>query len=143
MKLYMKNNSRITYRVIPVYYVVLSSDIKEDMKYNEEESHHLLDLLIPEEVVDAKNMLKDSIFTMRKLCRWFTMYNDPCLLYSFSEFLSDLSFSSLNYIRVGNLVGLEGLKVDENYGLIIGEKVFSRQMSEEEFSTEFLMNLLM
>lgn len=143
MKLYMKNNSRITYRVIPVYYVVLSSDIKEDMKYNEEESHHLLDLLIPEEVVDAKNMLKDSIFTMRKLCRWFTMYNDPRLLYSFSEFLSDLSFSSLNYIRVGNLVGLEGLKVDENYGLIIGEKVFSRQMSEEEFSTEFLMNLLM
>jgi len=139
----MKNNSRITYRVIPVYYVVLSSDIKEDMKYNEEESHHLLDLLIPEEVVDAKNMLKDSIFTMRKLCRWFTMYNDPRLLYSFSEFLSDLSFSSLNYIRVGNLVGLEGLKVDENYGLIIGEKVFSRQMSEEEFSTEFLMNLLM
>lgn len=106
---------------------------------NQYEPVTIFNFLIPLHKQEKEETVIRLTKWIKQLRRWFEIDNCDLITNRFSWFLNQLPFHFFKDIQLREFTEFENEKIGKEYSVQIGNRELSRDLSDEEFITQFIL----
>ena len=107
------------------------------------QSTQLFEVRLPEQRELRADAIKRVLNYMKELRRWFALTDDRRLKIRLINFLDCLPLGAYNDLKLVDLTCMDEHIIEDNYSFFVGNTVYEKDQSNDEFCVNVAMLLMM